>query len=472
MKKLLIIISIFTIQFSILNAQETWVQTYQPFYNPAGDNDYYVEDIRLCPDGGYAVNGFYSYFDDWEEYSWGYLMKTDSEGNFLWAKKDSLTFYNNPEPTAFIVLNDGSFITAGWNFAIGGGHYLLKRDSEGEKEWEIDLGNDYSIEAMELTENGNLITTGSSMDNTINLQKFDLNGNLIWRETYLPDGFEYGAGYSVTQTTDGGYAITGYVHGLNNNDIIVIKTNEIGDSLWTWTYDGTQNYRDVGNCIIENSFNEILIGGYINEVNNRDYYGFLVNFNALGDTLWTRKFDTDNETSSIYSLLQYNENNYILRSTKIIIIDENQDIIWDSVDDWGINIGNASGDRSIQQLQDNQFICCGEKNINGSSIIVSKTDSTGNVVSTKDYDILPTTYSGIICFPNPFNPSINLDVRVDEMNNHKIEIFNIKGQMIDNFPVNNKNIIWNASTYSSGLYFVNLIKNGKIIQTKKITLIK
>ena len=192
----------------------------------------------------------------------------------------------------------------------------------------------------------------------------------------------------------------------------------------------------------------------------------------MGDTLWTRKFDTDNETSSIYSLLQYNENNYILRSTKIIIIDENQDIIWDSVDDWGINIGNASGDRSIQQLQDNQFICCGEKNINGSSIIVSKTDSTGNVVSTKDYDILPTTYSGIICFPNPFNPSINLDVRVDEMNNHKIEIFNIKGQMIDNFPVNNKNIIWNASTYSSGLYFVNLIKNGKIIQTKKITLIK
>jgi len=40
-------------QFSF--SQDTWVKTYQPF----GDGDYYVEDVLVCQDGGYAVNGYY-----------------------------------------------------------------------------------------------------------------------------------------------------------------------------------------------------------------------------------------------------------------------------------------------------------------------------------------------------------------------------------------------------------------------------
>lgn len=68
-----------------------------------------------------------------------------------------------------------------------------------------------------------IITTGSSMDNTINLQKFDLEGNLIWRRNYLPEGYEFGGGHSVMQTSDGGYALTGSVYGENNKDVLIIK---------------------------------------------------------------------------------------------------------------------------------------------------------------------------------------------------------------------------------------------------------
>ncbi|MBT3168681.1 MAG: hypothetical protein HN334_02300, partial [Candidatus Cloacimonetes bacterium] len=139
MKKLLIIISIFTIQFSILNSQETWVQTYQPFYNPAGDNDYYVEDVLVCDDGGYAVNGYYWYFDDWEQYQWGYLMKTDSDGNFLWAKKDTLSWIDETESSAFVQTDDGGYLSA--VFSLWGGSALIKRDSEGNREWVENCGD-------------------------------------------------------------------------------------------------------------------------------------------------------------------------------------------------------------------------------------------------------------------------------------------------------------------------------------------
>ena len=484
-KTFFIILTFFILHFTFhirLLAEDTWVQTYQPFYNPAGDNDYYVEDIRVCPDGGFAVTGYYSYFDDWEEYKWAYLMKTDSDGNFLWAKKDTVSFYSETESTAFVVLDDGSFICVGKNAWIGGGHYFVKRDSNGDRQWVLQSNPDYSIEAMELTDNGNLITTGSSMDDTINLQKFDLNGSLIWRQTYLPTGFDYGGGNSVIQTSDGGYALTGSVHDTNNNDIIVIKTNGIGDSLWTWTYNGTENYRDVGNCIIENSFNELLVGGYISEINNRDYFGFLIKMNTIGDTIWTRRFDTNNETSNLWSLLQYEDDNYIVRSTKIIIIDENQNIIWDSVIDWGLTFGYASGDRSIQKLQDNQYICCGEKNINGSSIIVSKTDSTGNVVSTEDFEILPTTYNGIICYPNPFNPSTTIEFSIQIESYINLSIYNIKGQKVKTI-VDTKlekgihEVVWNGRNehnkpVASGVYFYKLRVNGRDYSIKKCLMLK
>jgi len=73
-KLIILIFSIFIIQYSILNSQDTWIQTYQPF----GDVDYYPEDIVVCQDGGYAVNGYYYYYNpEFQiEEQWGFLMRT------------------------------------------------------------------------------------------------------------------------------------------------------------------------------------------------------------------------------------------------------------------------------------------------------------------------------------------------------------------------------------------------------------
>ncbi|MBC8384271.1 MAG: hypothetical protein H8E57_01995, partial [Candidatus Cloacimonetes bacterium] len=185
--RLIAVFSIFIIQFSILNPQDTWIRTYQPF---GDDEDYLVEDIRICPDDGYAVIG-----SIWNELEGnrGFMMKTDRAGNYEWANLDIVDFVSQPEPSGFVVLEDGSFITAGNNF-WGTGKYLLKRYPNGEIEWTQSLDNDYSIYAIELTNDGDLITTGSSMDGPVNIQKLDLNGDMIWRGTYLPEGYEVGGG--------------------------------------------------------------------------------------------------------------------------------------------------------------------------------------------------------------------------------------------------------------------------------------
>jgi len=48
-------------------------------------------DIIQCHDGGYAVNGYYmNYPDEFTDELWSFIMKVDADGNFEWAKRDSV----------------------------------------------------------------------------------------------------------------------------------------------------------------------------------------------------------------------------------------------------------------------------------------------------------------------------------------------------------------------------------------------
>lgn len=70
-KFLILLFSVFIIQFSILNSQDTWIQNYQPF---GDDVSYFVEDIRVCSDEGYAVIG--SIWSDEVMNNYGFMIKT------------------------------------------------------------------------------------------------------------------------------------------------------------------------------------------------------------------------------------------------------------------------------------------------------------------------------------------------------------------------------------------------------------
>jgi hypothetical protein len=67
------------------------------------------------------------------------------------------------------------------------------------------------------------------------LIKTNANGDTTWTRTY--DGFEStDVGRSVQQTLDGGYIIAGYTNEYPlNHDVFLVKTNTIGDTVWTKT---------------------------------------------------------------------------------------------------------------------------------------------------------------------------------------------------------------------------------------------
>jgi hypothetical protein len=89
---------------------------------------------------------------------------------------------------------------------------------------------------------------------------------------------------------------------------------------------------------------------------------------------------------------------------------------------------------------------------------------------------IPVSYWLGNSFPNPFNPSVTIKFGLPKTSLTRIIIYDVLGREISR-PVNeelkagNYTINWNASNFSSGVYFYRL-EAGDYIETKKMVLLK
>ncbi len=86
-------------------------------------------------------------------------------------------------------------------------------------------------------------------------------------------------------------------------------------------------------------------------------------------------------------------------------------------------------------------------------------------------------------YPNPFNPTttISYNLTKDQARNAKIEIFNIRGELVQVFTglkvnENNGSVVWNGENLngrisSTGVYYYKL-SSGKYTETKKMLMVK
>ncbi len=89
---------------------------------------------------------------------------------------------------------------------------------------------------------------------------------------------------------------------------------------------------------------------------------------------------------------------------------------------------------------------------------------------------LPTEVTLYQNYPNPFNAATEIRYAIPEQSNVRLDIYNIRGQKVDMItngiqPAGEYPMLWDASTFSSGIYFYRLTTNNKIL-TKRMTLLK
>jgi|GEM_PF-5051586 len=103
-------------------------------------------------------------------------------------------------------------------------------------------------------------------------------------------------------------------------------------------------------------------------------------------------------------------------------------------------------------------------------------DVATDVESPVQSDILPGSFTLGTPYPNPFNPTVSVPVRIPSRGHLKVEVFNSLGQRVDvvcdrEMPGGEMTLDWDGSRFSSGVYLFRATADGES-RTVKAMLLK
>ena len=177
-------------------------------------------------------------------------------------------------------------------------------------EWNKTYGTKYLEDAYSVvqTSDGGYAIAGyvQYMDTWANflLVKTDTYGNMLWMKSYGRGGIykdEQDYAFSVVQTSDGGYAIAGVKYTYaEGGDFWLVKTDASGNMMWNKTYDGAGD--DWAYSVIQTGDGGYAIAGYSTSLG-----GWLIKTDAFGNVEWNKTYD-----GVPYSLIQTSDGGYAL----------------------------------------------------------------------------------------------------------------------------------------------------------------
>jgi len=159
-------------------------------------------------------------------------------------------------------------------------------------QWCINSSNSIFDEtgyAMDPTQDGGFILTGSHRIYTSNpypnvwLVKTDAHGAQEWARTYGGNSTDFGT--DVQQTADGGYICVGrtFSSGSGLGDILLIKTDQSGDSTWSHTFGGDSP--DYGRSVQETTDGGFILIGETYSYGNGESDIWLLKTGTVGQRL-------------------------------------------------------------------------------------------------------------------------------------------------------------------------------------------
>jgi len=169
---------------------------------------------------------------------------------------------------------------------------LIKINDHGDTLWKTFIpalaSNTQSdvIDVLELADGsfmltGRISTVNLPSSDDLLIAKIDKNGSLKWKKNYNVRGYD--KGNRIIKLEDNNFVIAGTTNDLGaQTDILIMKVNPTGDSIWRKVYGMTGLYNETGNSIFEKSNNQLLIGGGTNYGNNKSLF---LTLSAQGDSL-------------------------------------------------------------------------------------------------------------------------------------------------------------------------------------------
>ncbi len=409
------------------------------------------------------------------------LLKLNNHGEVLWWKNygtDETEFGREVKQTfdkGFIIIgstadnpNDESDV------------YLVKTDSSGNKLWDFsydikDYDAGYSI--IQTSDSGYLITGESRIDIGPNsfphllLMRINKDGAIVWQRVFSSP---IEIGESIIQISDSNYIICGTTTPNNyyQQKLLLFKTNLNGDSIWSRNYGESANY--YGLSINEDYNNDLIISGYLVDTNNIDEVNsYYLKTNAIGDTIWSKEFSgigydistcVETTKDGNYAFLGYGEMTEMNnKDVYLLKMSPDGDTIWTQF------YGGSTTEYglSLKETSDGGFI------ISGMAFDYDSLQPYGRgvyIIKTDEYgnvyntQIIEDKNLYLEIFPNPCSEEFTIE---SDKPISLVEIFDMSGKNIFSHRIYAKKtkFIYHKENLESGLYIVR-ITNDKFISSK------
>jgi len=202
------------------------------------------------------------------------------------------------------------------------------------------LGDDEGQKIIQTFDTGYAIigSTGSfgNGSSDMYLLKLDKAGFLQWSKTF--GGTNVENGYGIVQLKDSGYIVVGNTNskGYGGYDGYIVRTNKVGDTIWTKTYGGADwDFLYDVKALSDSTF--IAVGKTMS-FGSGEYDSYLIKFNAKGDTLQTKTIGGAEYEEGKSIAITFDKKILVGGSTSsfgngmkdfyINLLDENLDTIW------------------------------------------------------------------------------------------------------------------------------------------------
>lgn len=258
--------------------------------------------------------------------------------------------------------------------------------------WEMRFGGDkedFGQSVLQVDDRGYIIagyseSFGDDNDLDIYIVRTDVDGTLLWSQSYDEGLKEYG--YDIIRTEDNGFLVVGQIFETESGKpkACLLKISEQGQRQWFKTY-GEVGVHTTAESITKVVDGYILVGtSDAEEIDNRDAVLIKVDFN--GEVVWQKSFGGETAESG-KAVVALADNTLIFAANKKEQNGLNNNIILTRVDQtgsvyWTKEIGDVGDNELVNELmltQNNEIVFVGSAN-NYNKNLIGRYDSNGNEV--------------------------------------------------------------------------------------------
>jgi len=234
-------------------------------------------------------------------------------------------------------------------------------------------GYDAGYSIKQTLDKGYIITGSTSSfgqgNSDLYLLKLDSMGVKQFETTF--GGFDNEVGKSVVQLADSSFVILGYTSsfGFGGYDVFLVKADKNGQFIWQNTIGG--NDWDFGNSLVKTSDGGFIIAGSTyNSLGYGNSDGYIVKTNSDGIVVWSKIFGGEND-DEFKSIIQTKDGNFALAGNTKSYADPLGDA-WifkineagDSLKSYTYNIGLSDGFNDLKEANAGEIVTAGYFTLN------------------------------------------------------------------------------------------------------------